>query len=596
MTVRLTGPLAVLGAVIVAAMPACDTTSPERFLRAPIIRGFSPETPIFVVFVGDTVDFSIAAVDPDEGGLRIDFVLSDSVVAHGAAWSYVIDDTGAVDVVGRVFNRASRADVEWRLHRVSPENRPPVFLDVQPADPNPAIIVGNTLDFSVTASDPEGNPVSYIFSVDDSLVSGSNRYSYLATRTGRFSVKSFVSDGERFSTHEWMLTVLAEPDLIPPAVVTLTSLVTGPETGELVAEWIAVGDDSLEGLLSDYALRTSPVPIVDEATWLTASDRPGEPQPVAAGGVQTMVVGNLPPATLVYVSVRGVDDFGNLSPIGNWLRAVVKGNDVTGTIRDASTGDPIPDVGVRLASDSSMTDAAGRFALSELPDGAGPIRFWDEDDSQVYGAYFNVVTDDYVILDEDDLELWMIPNTSLETAEYASALHYMKSMTQGSGQYGHLLKTWDEPVDVYVTPFVNNGVDYEQVLKEALIEWETLTGIDLFLFVDDTPQLGFDIIYSGAPGPDFYIVVESDPQKLPLRGRITMRTAYDTTSQDVLGTIGGHETGHAIGMGHSNDALLHLMVGNVPSRVPQPSVDEIWLARVMYNLPRGQSLNWFIFD
>jgi hypothetical protein len=60
--------LVLLSVAILCFVAACDVSSPERFIRAPIIKSFSPESSSFEVLVGDTVDFSITAIDPEDGG------------------------------------------------------------------------------------------------------------------------------------------------------------------------------------------------------------------------------------------------------------------------------------------------------------------------------------------------------------------------------------------------------------------------------------------------------------------------------------------------------------------------------------------------
>jgi hypothetical protein len=594
MTVKRLAPL-LLGAAVFATLPACDVSSPERFIRAPIIRSFSPENPTFQILTGDTVVFSVNAIDPEEGQLTFDFLLDDSLVAGASSWTYVVEDTGDVEVSGRVYNRASRSMVTWLVKRIAPVNRPPVIVDFQPPDLNPAVRVGNAIAFSMSAEDPEHRPVSYIFTVDDSLVSGSNQYVHQATKVGEHSVKSIASDGEAFTTHEWSLKVLAEPDSIPPAPVIMTSLETGQQTGELVVEWIAVGDDSLDGLATAYVARTSPVPIDGEEAWFQASDRPGEPPPAAAGQTQQMVIGFLPPAEVVHVAVRAVDDFGNLSGLANSFSARVKGNDLHGTVRDAVTGDPIPNVGITLAGDADTTDASGQYSLHSLPSGAASVRLRDDYDSPDFGAYFDVITDPIVIQDEEVFDLWMLPNMSMETTDYSSFLDFAKSMTNRGGEFWYLTKTWDHPMDVYVIPFTANGLEYTPVIEGALLEWEDLTGLDLFHFVDAIPDVGLYVTYSGTVSRDIYRVLEFDERQLPIKSEIVMRTVYDPSNTQLLDTTAGHEVGHALGMGHSDDEG-HLMIGGRVPVVTQPTLDEIHLIRALYRLPRGQSMNWFHFD
>lgn len=585
-----------LGAVVLlACLPACDVSSPERIIRAPIIREFKPETQSFDVTTRDTIAFSISALDPEDEELYFSFSLDDSVVAGGPTWTYIVDDTGLTDVTAHVFNRASQSKITWRLNRFAAINQPPVVDAFQPVDKNPSVIVGNSVAFSMSASDPEGLGLSYIFTVEDSLVAASNRYTYMATEIGDFTIRAVASDGESFVAHEWELSVLAEPDSILPGPVFLTSLTTGTETGELVVAWVAVGDDGDQGLPTNYIVRTSRVTIDGEPEWDQASDRPGEPNPEAPGTIQQMVIKLLPPADRVWVAVRAIDDFGNLSPLGNTLDAIVKGNDLIGIVRDAATGDPAPGIRVKLAGDIAIADAQGHYALTRLPNGTGPIRVDDEDDHGAVGSYFDILTEDYTIQDGDVRDFWVIPNIALETTDYASFLSFIIRMSTLTGTYGHLLRTWDEPVDVYVPPFQANGLDYEQVVKQALTEWEDLTGIDLFQFVDEQPTNGVYFAYSDVIARDAYRAVSSDPQQLPLLGEVTMRTVYSPSSAVIMDAVAGHEFGHALGLHHSSDAI-HLMVGSQVANVTQPSTDEIWLVRTLYRLPRGQNMNWFLED
>ena len=151
---------------------------------------------------------------------------------------------------------------------------------------------------------------------------------------------------------------------------------------------------------------------------------------------------------------------------------------------------------------------------------------------------------------------------------------------------------------MYIPPFVKNGLDYEQIIKEQFQRWEELLEMQIFNFVTEDPEYGVRIVYDASAPREFYEVLEREGN-LPKKSQITMRTKYedrpDGVSERVMRTIASHEVGHALGMAHSSDQG-HLMIGGRFSGVPEATLDEIWLGRVMYNMPPGINLNWYLFD
>jgi hypothetical protein len=580
---------------LLGALSSCDVETPERYVRPPIIKSFLPASRALTSNVGDSLRFSIAAMDPDNHSLDYYYVLGDSITGVGAQWTYVVTDTGEINVDGRVTNGAAESAIRWRIRRVLPVNLPPVIVSVSPTSDELTVIVGATVEFFIGAEDPEGKPLSYAYTIGETIVGVSRRYTYEATAVGVFEIRAVVSDGESFVSHTWKLRVAAEPDYVPPAKVVITSLGPGAESGEVDIEWTAVGDDGMEGLPTEYILRTSPQPIIDETSWVAASERVGEPAPAPAGETMRMTVRELPPAQTVFIAVRAVDDFGNLSPLSDLASAKSRGLQIHGRVRDALTGEPLEGIQVKLLSIADTTDADGSFALLELPAGTAFVRAEDEPFRTVVGDYFDLLVAPYVIVDKDYLDLWLLPNAPLETTLYHDFRDWYVKMTELYGTTVDLLNRWETPLRVYVPPFFQNGIDYTQEMKNAFIDWETAVGMNLVEFVDAVPDTGVYVVFSDTAELDNYSVTVWDSQHLMVQGRITMRSDWTLDTYDTFLKVARHEVGHSLGLGHSDDGN-HLMVGGRIPGITQPSNDEVELVRCMYHFPRGLPVAWIQSD
>jgi hypothetical protein len=546
-------------------MGACDLQEPDRYVRPPVIKTYSPKDASLSTVVGDTLVFSIAAEDPQGQYL---------------------------DVQGCVSNGVSESVIEWRLTRAEPVNLPPEITGVFPPKPEVSLIVGDVIEFVVSAIDPENDPLSYVYSIGGAIVSVTRRYTHEASAIGVFDLRAIVSDGESFVSHTWTLHVAAEPDSIPPARVAVVSLVPGAETGEVDIEWVAVGDDSLTGLPAYYVVRTSPVPINDENGWTSASDRDGEPTAAPPGQIMRMTVRNLPPANTVFVAVRAVDDFGLVSELSALASTKARGMKVSGVVRDAVTGEPVEGVRVTLVSAADTTNADGSFLLSELPAVPSFIRLEDEPWRTELGEYFDIVMSPYTIRDNDFLNFSMLPNTDLDTDAYQHFLEFFKLMTSLDGCNEIVLARWNIPCKVYIPPRVIGDLDYRATIRNAFLEWERLIGLDAVDFVEAVPDTGLYVTY-GEPERDLYIITQRDANCLPVQGRINFRTSYTTPSDSLLILVARHEIGHALRLNHSMDDL-HIMYDT--PQVMHPSADETLLIRAVYRIPRGYPFRWLLSD
>lgn len=589
---RLPSIFAVVSGCLLLFLGACDLQEPDRYIRPPVIKSFSPQASVIGSVVGDSLHFSIAAEDPQGQNLIYRYMLGDSAACMDDEWTYVVEDTGVIDVSGCVSNGVSESVIRWRVTRAPPVNHPPQIADVFPPKPDVSLIVGDVVEFAISAVDPEGKALSYVYTIGGSIVGVTRLFTYEAIVVGVIQVRALVSDGESFASHTWTLHVAAEPDSIPPARVAVLSIGPGPETGEVDVEWVAVGDDSMTGMPAYYVVRTSPVPITDENGWASASDRDGEPLPAPPGEIMRMTVRNLPAASTVYVAVRAMDDFGLISELSALASAKSRGMKIYGVVRNAVTDEPLDGIRVTLVSAADTTDADGSFVLTELPAGQGFIRAQDEPWRTEIGDYFDVQISPYTIRDRDFLNIWMIPNLALETQMYEHLLDFFLQMTVLDGCVEPVLGRWDIPCKIHIPPYEAGGLDYRQTVMDAFLEWENVIGLDVFEFVESVPDTGLYVTY-GDPERDFYIIMQRTSSCLPLQGRVNLRTSYTASTESLLNLVAMHEIGHAMRMNHSTDNL-HLMYDS--PRVDHPSPDEVKLARAAHRIPRGSPARWLLKD
>ncbi len=352
-----------VSALAAAALAGCGAEDPARFGRPPVVSSFDPASQHLTAFVGDTLQFSLLVTDPDGDRVRTSFAIDGKARGVGSPWTYVVSDTGSVTVRGSVTDGEFVSYIDWLVEGLEPIDLPPVIENYQPVERNPTLIVGKRMTFAVVARDPEAMPLTYSFTVNDSLVAQSRQFEYLARSVGAKLVRATVSDGEYTVAHAWNLRVTAVPDTIPPAVVVITAAGTGAEPGEIYLEWIAVGKDGMVGMPSQYQVRTAPDPFSSEEEWERGSQRQGVPAPAAPGETMSMTIGGLLPARTTHVTVRAVDDFGNISPLGQSPSAVTRGMRISGTVVDAISGQPVPNALVRLGTFTAVTGADGSWRL-----------------------------------------------------------------------------------------------------------------------------------------------------------------------------------------------------------------------------------------
>ncbi|MFH0956231.1 MAG: CARDB domain-containing protein, partial [Candidatus Aenigmatarchaeota archaeon] len=92
-----------------------------------------------------------------------------------------------------------------------------IISSYSPTSLTPSLNEGSSLAFSVTASDPDSDPLTYSWKLDGTQVSTSSSYTYSPgyADSGSHAVTATVSDGSLTATNAWTVSVtnVALPDL-----------------------------------------------------------------------------------------------------------------------------------------------------------------------------------------------------------------------------------------------------------------------------------------------------------------------------------------------------------------------------------------------
>ncbi|MBL7156758.1 MAG: hypothetical protein ISS92_01205, partial [Candidatus Omnitrophica bacterium] len=192
--------------------------------QPPTIDSFTPtETEINIdLAVDPLVDFAITASDPENDPLTYEWTFGGQTVSTTAN----LDDTdyAALATVGDHTVLVSVTDGNnppvthsWTLHITDTSaNQPPTIDSFSPIETTVNLDVGDSQEFSVTASDPENDPLTYSWTVDGTPVgTNSNSYTYNATTTGQFIIRITVTDSITLNPpyQEWTVNVQS-PDML----------------------------------------------------------------------------------------------------------------------------------------------------------------------------------------------------------------------------------------------------------------------------------------------------------------------------------------------------------------------------------------------
>jgi hypothetical protein len=615
---RKTSVSVICGIVLAAAFQSCIfQTEPVRPNSPPYIKEASPEDlELDIEVPSDSILFSFTAGDADRDELVYSYVLLDDEgevmeVLHDGPEFVFKPEEGTeggrpYHLQGRVKDHSDFAMRDWYVHATELHNDPPVITD----DHTPEQLVrtfqlGNEVEFRLGVDDDHPETLRFTFSIDGTPFAYMIRNNYARYRfmdNGVFDVRAVVWDGEYADTLSWEITVVGEPDDVPPARITDLIGWTGPEPGTVRLQWTAPGDDDMTGSANHYRVRTHTIPILNEDDWEEASQKNGVPVPGQAGTTEEMVVWNLNPGTWLFVTVRAVDDFGNISQLGNCIRLIARGIDADGYVTNAATGDPLEGVVVSSEGIADTTSADGYYKLANLPMYADIIRVRDESVPGDTGDYYDIEMPLSDIVWHFRKDLAMMPAFELVnemSGTYEGNFYkFFRYITETRGLIGRPTDFWNwnhYPVTVYNPPLVWQDVDLQGLARTAMNVWNDLTGRELFVETSDPVSADVEIIYDTENYMKHHVeTVSLNEDGTPARKEIWIYPINTSAPMTIDGRkIFAHELGHILQLGHSND-LGHLMVGATSPIIVDPSEDEVNLVSALVGLPKYFDATWYL--
>ncbi|MBN1967846.1 MAG: PKD domain-containing protein [Candidatus Delongbacteria bacterium] len=184
--------------------------------RPIVIDSYSPEQNVVEITELEAVTFSVSAHDPDNNPLTFNWKSNGNSVGSLSYYRFVSNYTSAGQyTITCEISDGTRSFItqEWTLI-VYEKDQGIIVNSLVPEEGDITVDENNTLKFSIDAVDPDGNDLTYIWKLDDEVVSETASYDFIRNIAGNqskdeYSVNLTVSDNFTRDSKEfnWNLIV-----------------------------------------------------------------------------------------------------------------------------------------------------------------------------------------------------------------------------------------------------------------------------------------------------------------------------------------------------------------------------------------------------
>jgi len=146
------------------------------------------------------------------GSFALTFRMNIDKDAKPGVYNYTMELEYYVVYVGPQYVEGKPKSMKISIHL---HNRPPNIDSFRPSNITPAVLVGDSLNFTSVCSDPDGDPLTYEWKLDNVEVSNMSYYVYVPTEedVGVHTIILTISDGELTAFQSWTVTVNILPQL-----------------------------------------------------------------------------------------------------------------------------------------------------------------------------------------------------------------------------------------------------------------------------------------------------------------------------------------------------------------------------------------------